>query len=644
MTPSLPISIVRKPQDVLETLFGYGEFRSQQAAIIEAVMAGRDALVIMPTGGGKSLCYQVPSLCMDGLGIVVSPLIALMADQVSSLNQLGVRAAYLNSTQEFSVQMDVINAVRNGELDLLYVAPERLLKEQTLEVLRQIKVALIAVDEAHCVSSWGHDFRRDYLELHLLKQHFPNVPRIALTATADERTRDDIAHNLQLQSPDIFIDGFDRSNIHYRVALKDSPKKQLLEFLQQRKDEAGIVYCLSRRAVDATATLLADNGYDALPYHAGLDAAVRARHQERFLREDGVIVVATIAFGMGIDKPDVRFVAHMDLPKSIEAYYQETGRAGRDGAPAQAWMVYGLQDVVRMSQMLSESQADEAHKRIENEKLNALLGWCEVTACRRAALLNYFGDTLQTPCSGCDVCDTPPKTWDALESAQKFMSCVVRTGQRFGAGHVIDVLRGADKERVQQLQHDTLPTFGIGGDLSEAQWRSVVRQLIAQGYLYADAARHGGLRLSEHARPLLRGDVPLQLRVDATSKGSSSSKSRSNRARSEPAIELSELDTMVFEELRATRKRLADEQSVPPYVIFHDATLREMAQLRPATANEMLGLNGVGQTKLDRYGAAFLLTLGGGDAAEMAGPDYESQPGLEEQYGSWSDEEPTEFG
>lgn len=601
------------PQNVLQQLFGFERFRSQQAAIIDAVMAGNDALVIMPTGGGKSLCYQVPGLCLDGLGIVVSPLIALMADQVSALNQLGARAAYLNSTQEFAEQIAVIDAIRRGELDLLYVAPERLLQEQTLEVLRSVDIALIAVDEAHCVSSWGHDFRRDYLDLHQLAQHFPGVPRIALTATADERTRKDIVDNLQLHSPQVFVDGFDRSNIHYSVNLKASPKNQLLEFLAPRKGHAGIVYCLSRRAVESTATFLKDSGYDALPYHAGLDANVRAQNQERFLREDGVIVVATIAFGMGIDKPDVRFVAHMDLPKSIEAYYQETGRAGRDGEPAQAFMVYGLQDVVRMSQMLSESQADEEHKRIEHEKLNSLLGWCEVTACRRAALLKYFGDTLESTCSGCDVCDLPPETWDALEAAQKFLSCVVRTGQRFGAGHVIDVLRGADKDRVQQLQHDTLPTFGIGQDLSEAQWRSVARQLIAQGYLFADAARHGGLRLSEHARPLLRGELELRLRVDPTSKGAGG-KPRHSRSRNEPAIELSELDTAMFEELRATRKRLADEQGVPPYVIFHDATLREMAQLRPATANELLGLNGVGQTKLERFGAQFLATLAGEDA------------------------------
>ena len=608
------------PQQVLSQVFGYDDFRAQQRAIIDSVRSGHDALVIMPTGGGKSLCYQIPSLCMAGVGIVVSPLIALMADQVAALNQLGVNAAYLNSTQDYATQTNVTRDLEQGELDLLYVAPERLLQEQTIDLLQHIKIALIAVDEAHCVSSWGHDFRRDYLQLHRLAELFPGVPRIALTATADERTRADIVHNLQLSTPETFVDGFDRSNIHYRVALKDSPKQQLLDFLEPRKGEAGIVYCLSRKAVEATASYLANAGFDALAYHAGLDNSRRARNQERFLREDGVIVVATIAFGMGIDKPDVRFVVHMDLPKSVESYYQETGRAGRDGAPAQAFMVYGLQDVVRMSQMLSESEADEEHKRIENQKLNALLGWCEVTTCRRAALLKYFGDTLESVCSGCDICDSPPITWDALEAAQKFLSCVVRTGQRFGAGHVIDVLRGADKERVVRLRHDQLPTFGIGQDLGEQQWRSVVRQLIAQGYLYADAARHGGLRLTEEARPLLKGERPLNLRLDSarkTTRGGAKSNSTSSRRRSEPAVELSDLEGALFEELRALRKRLAEEQGVPPYVIFHDATLREMAQLQPTTANELLGLTGVGASKLERYGHDFLQVLGA-DESEPA--------------------------
>ena len=614
------------PKEVLNQVFGYPEFRAQQSDIITTLMSGRDSLVIMPTGGGKSLCYQVPSLCLPGVGIVVSPLIALMADQVAALKQLGVDAAYLNSTQDPATQSSVIAKLERGELDLLYVAPERLLQEQTLNSLRSIKVALIAVDEAHCVSSWGHDFRRDYLQLHALAELFPDVPRVALTATADARTRQDIVDNLKLTSPETFIDGFDRANIHYRVRLKDNPKKQLLEFLDQRKGEAGIVYCLSRKAVEATASYLCNAGFDALPYHAGLDNSVRARHQERFLREDGVIVVATIAFGMGIDKPDVRFVAHMDLPKSIEAYYQETGRAGRDGGASQAFMVYGLQDVVRMSQMLSESQADEEHKRIEHQKLNALLGWCEVTSCRRAALLNYFGDELQTTCSGCDVCESPPITWDALEAAQKFLSCVVRTGQRFGAGHVIDVLRGADKERVTRLHHDTLPTFGIGRDMSEQEWRSVVRQLIAQGFLFADASRHGGLRLTEQARPLLKGERPLNLRVDAVKRSSRGSSSSSATRRSkEPAVALSDLERALFDELRALRKNLADEQGVPPYVIFHDATLREMAQLQPNTSQELLGIAGVGDSKLERYGAAFLEILSGGESSLAPEPGYDER-------------------
>ncbi len=619
--PNKPLTgSAKDPQAVLEQVFGYAEFRAQQRTIIDSVMSGRDALVIMPTGGGKSLCYQVPSLCLQGVGIVVSPLIALMADQVAALNQLGVSAAYLNSTQDHATQDNVTQALAQGELDLLYVAPERLLQEETMQLLQSVKIALIAVDEAHCVSSWGHDFRRDYLQLNALGALFPGIPRLALTATADERTRKDIVLNLELNEPATFVDGFDRTNIHYRVQLKDNPKKQLLEFLEPRKDEAGIVYCLSRKAVETTASYLCNAGFDALPYHAGLDNSVRSRHQERFLREDGVIVVATIAFGMGIDKPDVRFVAHMDLPKSVEAYYQETGRAGRDGEPSQAFMVYGLQDVVRMSQMLSESQADEEHKRIEHQKLNALLGWCEVTTCRRSALLNYFGDELSTPCSGCDICDSPPSTWDALEAAQKFLSCVVRTGQRFGAGHVIDVLRGADKDRVVRLQHDRLPTFGIGQDLSEQQWRSVVRQLIAQGYLFADAARHGGLRLTEHARPLLKGERPLNLRVDVV-RTKARAKSSGRRRASEPAVVLSDIDSLLFEELRALRKRLADQQGVPPYVIFHDATLREMAQLRPATPRELLGLTGVGESKLERYGDAFLATLIGetsGDQNDLA--------------------------
>ena len=541
----------------------------------------------------------------DGIGVVVSPLIALMADQVAALRQLGVRAAYLNSTLPPWEQQRVTDELCAGELDLLYVAPERLLQEATLTLLSTLPVALIAVDEAHCVSSWGHDFRTDYLGLAVLKTHFPGVPRIALTATADARTRADIVHNLDLDDPALLIDSFDRPNIYYQVGTKAQPRGQLLDFLGPRRGSAGIVYCLSRRSVEATAEYLQANGYDALPYHAGLDAERRAANQQRFLREDGVIMVATIAFGMGIDKPDVRFVVHMDLPKSIEAYYQETGRAGRDGEPAHAFMVYGLQDVVRLSQMLGESDADESHKRVEREKLNRLLGWCEVTSCRRAALLAYFDDSLDGACGGCDVCDVPPETFDGTEAAQKFLSCVVRTGQRFGAGHVIDVLRGAERERIARLGHDRLPTFGIGRDFSEQQWRSVVRQLVAQGYLYADAERHGALRLTGRCRPLLRGEESLALRRDLAAGGAP----KRRAAAKDADVPLDAAETARFGRLRALRKRLADEQGVPPYVIFHDATLRAMAREQPASATELLALPGVGQAKLERYGEPFLAAL-----------------------------------
>lgn len=572
---------------------------------MQCVVAGRDALVVMPTGGGKSLCYQLPSLCREGVGVVVSPLIALMADQVAALNQLGVKAAYLNSTLSAHEQNAVLNDLVAGQLSLLYIAPERLLQETTLASLNRFKIALFAIDEAHCVSAWGHDFRPDYLGLARIGEQFPGIPRIALTATADARTRRDIEANLALKEPQRFIDSFDRPNIHYQVTIKTNPRQQLMGFLDAHRGEAGIVYCLSRRSVDATAEFLTKQSYNALPYHAGLETHVRAAHQERFLRDDAVIMVATIAFGMGIDKPDVRFVAHLDLPKSLEAYYQETGRAGRDGQPAQAWMVYGLQDVVRLSQMLSESEADEDHKRIEQEKLNALLGWCEVTSCRRAALVKHFDDQLSGPCNGCDVCDTPPQTWDGTVVAQKFLSCVVRTGQRFGAGHVIDVLRGADKERIQQLRHDALPTYGIGADLSELQWRSVVRQLLAQGYLFADAQRYGALRLLPSCRPLLQGAQTLLLRQELA--GPNNKSQRTNRTSSH--INLSPDEAAIYEQLRSLRTRIAKDQGVPPYVIFHDASLREMAKLQPHTQSELLGITGVGQAKLERYGAAFLEEL-----------------------------------
>jgi ATP-dependent DNA helicase RecQ len=587
-------------QELLRRVFGYEHFRGSQARIIDSVVAGRDCLVIMPTGGGKSLCYQLPALLRAGLGIVVSPLIALMQDQVQALRQLDVAAGCLNSAQSPAQRDAVLRQIESGELELLYVAPERILQEETLTFLSRRPVALIAIDEAHCVSAWGHDFRQDYLALDQLRRHFPGVPRLALTATADQRTRDDIVARLALDDPRIFVEGFDRPNIRYRVEGKTDPRGQLRRFLADHGGEAGIVYCLSRRSVEQTAAWLVEQGVDALPYHAGLAPDVRADHQSRFLREDGVVMVATIAFGMGIDKPDVRFVAHLDLPKSLEAYYQETGRAGRDGAPAEAWMIYGLQDVVRLSQMMAQSQAEERHKRIEQEKLHALLGWCEVTRCRRAALLGYFGEAHPGACGNCDVCLEAPRTWDGTEAARKLLSCVYRIGQRFGAGQVIDVLRGADTEKVRQHGHQRLSTFGIGAELSVAEWRSVVRQLIVQDFLYADPDRFGALRLTASSRTLLRGEVSLELREES---GRGRDGRRAARRREAP---VASADAGLWEALRARRRSLAESQGVPPYVIFHDATLAEMAERRPRNADDLLAISGVGVAKLERYGSVFL--------------------------------------
>jgi len=593
---------------LLREVWGYESFRGSQAAIVEAVCAGRDCLVLMPTGGGKSLCYQLPALLRDGLGIVVSPLIALMQDQVDALRQLGIAAAFLNSTQMPAERASVLRRIESGQLKLLYVAPERILQDDTLAFLAAQRVSVIAIDEAHCVSAWGHDFREDYLALDRLKSSFPGVPRMALTATADPRTREDIVARLALDQPARFVEGFDRPNIRYAVEAKTEPKAQLLKFLAGREGESGIVYCLARKSVESTAEWLAARGFSALPYHAGLPTEVRAAHQARFLREDAVIMVATIAFGMGIDKPDVRFVAHLDLPKSMEAYYQETGRAGRDGEPAEAWMIYGLQDVVRLSQMLAQSQADERQKRIEQEKLRSLLGWCEITRCRRAALLAYFGEDYPGPCGNCDVCLNPPRTWDGTEAAQKVLSCVYRTGQRFGAGHVIDVLRGSTTEKIRQHGHERQSTFGIGTDLSVEMWRSVIRQLIVQGYLYADPDRFGALRMTPGCRELLRGDVRLELRQEPDKplrRQSSQRRAPQRQAEGSPET-VADRDASLWEALRARRKALAEEQGVPPYVIFHDATLREMARLRPNSAEALLEVSGVGAAKLERYGAFFL--------------------------------------
>ena len=594
--------MLQRAQELLRNVYGYARFRGRQEEVIAAALAGEDALVLMPTGGGKSLCYQLPAMLRPGLGVVVSPLIALMQDQVAALKQLGVRSAFLNSTLSFQEQRGVQEDVANQSLDLLYLAPERLLQEETLALLANVPLAVIAIDEAHCVSQWGHDFRQDYLGLNILRERFPGVPRMALTATADALTRREILARLELNGAKQFISGFDRPNIRYTVRAKADANAQLLAFLEERRGEAGIVYAMTRKKVEATAQLLAERGFTALPYHAGLPAHERTEHQGRFLYEDGVVIVATIAFGMGIDKPDVRFVAHVDLPKSAEAYYQETGRAGRDGEPAEAWMVYGLQDVVRLRQMVDQSEAGEEHKRIERAKLDALLGWCEVTTCRRRALLEHFGDGLAEDCGNCDICLTPPQTWDGTEEAQKLLSCVYRTGQYFGAGHVIDVLRGKDTAKVQQRRHQNLSTFGIGADRSEVQWRSVLRQLLVQGHLHADAERYGALRLTAKSRPLLKGAERIRLRQDAAAKPP-------RKTTPKPARDVAPENQGLWDKLRDLRRRLAEEAGVPPYVIFHDATLKEMVRVRPSSAEELLTLHGVGQTKLDRYGSAFLKAL-----------------------------------
>ena len=594
--------MIERAKELLRNVYGYTNFRGRQEEVVAAALAGRDALVLMPTGGGKSLCYQLPSMIRPGVGLVVSPLIALMQDQVSALKQLGVRAEFLNSSLSWRQQCGILDAVSAQTLDLLYFAPERLLQEETLERLERINLAIIAIDEAHCVSQWGHDFRQDYLGLNVLAERFPDVPRMALTATADKLTRREILSRLELNGAERFISGFDRPNIRYTVQAKADANAQLLAFLRERRDQTGIVYAMTRKKVESLAQLLADRSFTALPYHAGLSSKIRNAHQARFQCEDGVAIVATIAFGMGIDKPDVRFVAHVDLPKSVEAYYQETGRAGRDGEPAEAWMVYGLQDVVRLRRILDQSEAGEDHKRIERMKLDALLGWSEVTTCRRRALLEYFGDNLPDDCGNCDICLTPPKTWDGTVEAQKLLSCVYRTGQRFGAGHVIDVLRGKDTDKARRNRHEHLSTFGIGEDRSAVQWRSIVRQLMVQGYLRSDAQRYGALRLTPKTRPLLKGEERIRLREDPSSR-------RVTKTAREPSYQVTPRDEPLWEALRDLRIALSREAGVPPYVIFHDATLREMVRLRPSSPSELLALQGIGEKKLERYGASFLEVL-----------------------------------
>ncbi len=588
-------------QHILQSIFGYATFRPPQDDIIDTVINGGDALVLMPTGGGKSLCYQIPALVRPGCAVVISPLIALMQDQVGALRQLGVRAAFLNSTIDVATARTVEADLLDGQLDLLYIAPERLNQARTLDLLEQAPLSLFAIDEAHCVSQWGHDFRADYLQLTILHQRFPTIPRIALTATADARTRQEIIARLDLHQARQFIAGFDRPNIRYRIALKHSPRQQLLQFLtDEHRHDAGIVYCLSRKKTEDTALWLQQAGFNALPYHAGLPAGVRASHQARFLREEGVIIVATIAFGMGIDKPDVRFVAHLDMPKTVESYYQETGRAGRDGEAANAWMIYGLQDVIKLRQMMASSEGSEAHKRAEQHRLNAMLGLCEITSCRRQSLLAYFGDTLPEPCGNCDNCLQPVATWDGTEAARMALSAVYRTGQRFGVNHLVDVLRGADNDKINQFGHQQLPTYGVGRALDSNQWRSVFRQLVARAHLRVDMEHFGALQLEEKCRPLLRGEESIELRRD-TRRKAVKQQTRTPLA--------ADTDIALWEALRERRRQLAEEQGVPPYVIFHDRTLQEMCLTLPADAGAFGQISGVGERKLEKYGTEFLQVI-----------------------------------
>ncbi|PPF62771.1 DNA helicase RecQ [Clavibacter michiganensis] len=596
----------------LGTVFGYDAFRGDQQEIVEHVIGGGDALVLMPTGGGKSLCYQIPSLVREGTGVVISPLIALMQDQVDALRAVGVRAAFLNSTQDLETSREVERALLDGDLDLLYLAPERLILDRMGRLLDEARVALFAIDEAHCVSQWGHDFRKDYLSLSMLAERWPEVPRIALTATANEATHADITARLGLQDARHFVSSFDRPNIRYRIVPKAEPRKQLVDLIRsEHAGDAGIVYCLSRKTVEQTAEALNKQGITALPYHAGLDAAVRQRNQARFLREDGIVMCATIAFGMGIDKPDVRFVAHIDLPKSIEGYYQETGRAGRDGLPSTAWLAYGLQDVVQQRRMIDQSEGDAQHRRRLSQHLDAMLALCETVGCRRVQLLRYFGEETG-PCGNCDTCLEPVETWDATVPSQKLLSTVVRLqrerGQRFGAAHLIDILRGEETDRVRQQGHDQLATFGIGTELTDVQWRGVVRQLLAQGLLGVSDDGYGTLVITAGSGDVLTGarQVPMRQEPERIVRGRGT---RTTRSRGGQVVDLPEEAQGLFEALRAWRSEQAKEQGVPAYVVFADVTLREVATVRPADLGQLAQVTGVGQKKLDTYGEGLLAVV-----------------------------------
>ena len=602
--------IVQQPssQEFLQRIFGFDGFRPHQEAVVQRVLAGEHTVLIMPTGGGKSICYQLPAIMRAGTGVVVSPLIALMQDQVSALTQLGVRAAFLNSSLAPVAQREVAQQAVQGRLDLLYVAPERLMTGEFQQMLDQMQLALFAIDEAHCISQWGHDFRPEYLQLASLRKRFPDVTCIAVTATADEPTQREILKQLDIPAAGLTVTGFDRPNIRYTVTLKKNPKQQLLSFIRnEHPDAAGIVYRFTRKKVEETAAWLTSEGIEAVPYHAGLPAQERHRNQQRFIQEEGLVVVATIAFGMGIDKPNVRFVAHLDAPKSLEAYYQETGRAGRDGLPADAWMTYSLGDVVAMRKLLEMSEADDKQKRVEQHKLNQLFGYCETVECRRHVLLSYFGQATDAACGNCDTCTNPVERWDGTVAAQKVMSCIARTGQKFGAGHIVDVLTGKDTEKVLRFRHDRLPTFGVGEDLTGVEWKAVIRQLVAADYLRVDVTGYGGIRLTDACGPVLKGQQPVYFRKDQKPPR----KEKKRRAVVlDPSIPERPDDGELFEKLRKLRLQLAADQGVPPYIVFGDTTLHAMVQQRPVDLEGFSRLSGVGQVKLERYGEAFLEAIG----------------------------------